>query len=96
MATDLDYALLAIDSYSDNASGRLADAGWTPLDGSVDPQLNIPLPEGAAGAGLFARAYQSTTGEIVVAYRGSEGLSDIDDNVDIYIGGAPPQQLYYA
>jgi hypothetical protein len=93
MASLQEYALLSVDSYFNTTkiSGPQLE-NWTVLN-----DISFPEAEAAADEGFYARAYKhEITGEIVIAYRGSDGATDIDESFDAYINGDPPDQLYYA
>ena len=65
MATTLDYAKLSQSVYQNTEP-----EGWRTLP--------VDQPTGASDSGFYGAAYQSTeTGEIVIAYRGTEPWSDL-------------------
>ena len=70
--SDLEYAILSLDSYN-----RGPDPGVTGLGGPGSmigslTLLNIPVPAGSADASFYATAYQDSSGNIVISYRGTD------------------------
>jgi hypothetical protein len=83
-ATDL--ALLSSDSYNQGAYGQ----------GSVPPgwvRLDVAQPEGAAEIGFHATAYRNElTGQVVVAYAGTNDMKDITgSDFDVLLHKVPEQ-----
>lgn len=94
MATDVELALLALDVYADpsNADSELhthnPPVGWTDsLSGFSKP---VPVD-----VGFYGQAYQNnSTGEVVIAYRGSSSLFEAaTDGAAIAAGVAITQLL---
>lgn len=65
MVETVDYAKLSLSVYSSSET----PVGWT--------DLRIVLPEGSDESGFFARAFRNASGEIVIAYRGTDDLRDL-------------------
>jgi hypothetical protein len=97
--TVLPYALISSDSYNTDASSS-AIPGWTRVadwqtifrKGGMASQISS-----AAVWGFYAAVYRNNiTGEITIAYRGTQRLSGSDwiNNVAAGVGSVPPQYDY--
>lgn len=102
MVTDQEYVLLATDAY--RSDKPLPDGTIATLPNAVEQygwtEITQDILDGGFlyNSGLFARAYRAVTGEIVVAYRGTEVEGGFDDFIadTKLIAGVVPDQLFKA
>lgn len=84
-----DLALLSSDAYNEGAYGQ----------GSVPPgwvRLEVEQPAGAAESGFHATAYKNElTGQVVVAYAGTNDMKDITgSDFDVLLHNVPAQTAF--
>ncbi|AGF76993.1 Protein of unknown function (DUF2974) [Desulfocapsa sulfexigens DSM 10523] len=91
---DLALSILSYESTDKLAESKLwqemSSDGWEHLGHSSEffKNDNIEPPTN----GFEAQVFRSPEGEVVIAYTGTNGIDDLDDDALLWLGGKPPQQ----
>jgi hypothetical protein len=84
--TNLFYAILALDSYNRRPNPSVGGFGGAGSAVGSVTILNVPVPLSAEAASFYAVAYQDSSGNIVISYRGTD--DPLGGDITAWTGGA--------